>query len=128
MPTKSHGGRQVGGPDEDPVDAAGVGNRVQRLQALGAFNLREYAQVVVCLGQIVRDSVPARCPGQCAAHAADTVRRVARRPHERLRLLAGLDHRYQQCLAPEVQNLLHMDRVVARKPDYRSNRVSGHHL
>ncbi len=124
----TQGGAQVRRPDEDAVDAVHGGDLVQVVQGLGALDLYQQTHFAVRLVQIAGHAVPARCPGQGAAHAAHAVRRVAHGAHQLAGLIGAVHHGHQQGLGADVQVLLDQGGVAHRRAQHRLGRVGRHRL
>ncbi len=128
LTAKTQRGGQIGGTQEDAVDAVDACNGVELFDRRDGFHLDQHADLRVRLLQVVAVTVPARCPGERAPDAADTVRWVTRRAHRRPRLLGGFDERHEQGLCADVEQLLEVRGIIMRRADDAMHRIGGHGL
>ena len=122
----SHRGGEVGGADEDPVDAVDRGDLGHALDGGRGLDLHEERDRARGIREVAGHPVPSRRARERAAHAAHAQRRVAHRPHDLGGLLGGVDHRHEEVLHAEVEVLLDDHRVAERRTHERRDRVGGH--
>ena len=96
--------------------------------AVGGLGLHQQAYLVVGGAEIVAPRAPARRACDRGADAADAFGRIARGGDQRARLLGRVDHRHQQVLHADVEQLLDERRLAGHRAHHRLRRVGGHRL
>ncbi len=115
-------GREVGGADEEAVDAVDGGDRLEGVEAGAGLDLDDQAELLLGAGEVVGDAAVAGGAGQRrdAAHAA---RRVAHGGDGGLGLGGGLDVGDEQRLRADVEEALDQRGVVDLRADDRGQRI-----
>src|SRR3569833_4547682 len=106
----------VGRSDEHAIDAIDGGDVLERIERLTRLDLNEDADLAVRLGEIAGDAAIA-AGARRNRHAANAVRRIARRRDRRLRFLDRLHIRNEQRLRADVEATLDENGVVPGRPD-----------
>src|SRR5262249_11531255 len=111
-------GGQVGGPDEDAVDALDGSDLLDGGDRLAGLDLHQHAELAVGAPEIIRNAAVtgrARHPSD----AADALRWIARCLYGAACLLGRLHEREEQRACALVEHALDRDRLVPRHPHDR---------
>ena len=101
----AHVGCQIGGADENPVNAVDFKDIIKVFQTFNAFNLHQQANFGVSSGAVIGDLRKARGAGQGIAYTAITQRRVGNISNELAGLIRIINHRYQDGLCACIEYL-----------------------
>ena len=112
----AHRGREIGGADEQRVDALDGGDLVQRLERVEAFDLQDQAELVARRGGIILDGAEAGSAGQ-AGHASDAAGGVVHCGDGAAGLFGRADVRYHQRLRALIEVALDQGGVVVGDAD-----------
>src|ERR1700733_1197085 len=125
----AHRGRQVGRTDEDGVHPVDVGDLAQQSQTGHTLHLDGQRHRGISGDKVVRNPVPTRSPGQRAADPADAEGWVTRGGHCRGRVVGTVDHRNDDVLRADVEQLLDDHRIGRRRTHQHVDvRVARQHL
>ena len=121
----AHRRREIGGPDEQRIDAGNRGDRRQVLHRGRGLDLHDHADLGGSRFLVIRDVAPAAA-AMHGGDAADAVGRITRVRDRALRLLGVLHERDEQRLRAGIEQALDQHHVVPRRPHDRGRRRPRH--